>query len=235
MASAVFRTALLGAVTGAALGLGVSAGPAKALSTLVDNTSQATAPGTGSVATSLSQNRALSFSVFTNNKSIQNFILTTNITADPGSQSLLVRIFEINNLSEQPNLASSPIDEITFGYTGNGVAANYTFVSYDTSLESSKYYAFVFSDPANTSFASINGSSQSFALGTPFTPGSSFFTLNNGTSWAGTSAPYFYLTDVPGPLPLLGAGTAFAYSRRLRRRVKHARQNPACQLSNSEA
>jgi hypothetical protein len=29
-----------------------------------------------------------------------------------------------------------------------------------------------------------------------------------------------YTQPVPGPLPLLGAGTAFGFSRRLRRRVR---------------
>jgi hypothetical protein len=32
--------------------------------------------------------------------------------------------------------------------------------------------------------------------------------------------------EVPGPLPLLGAGTAFGFSRKLRRRLQASRLNP---------
>lgn len=34
------------------------------------------------------------------------------------------------------------------------------------------------------------------------------------------------LTEVPGPLPLLGAGAAFAYSRRIRRRIATSQATP---------
>jgi len=33
---------------------------------------------------------------------------------------------------------------------------------------------------------------------------------------------YEFIPDVPGPLPILGSGVAFAYSRRLRRRIQKA-------------
>lgn len=81
-----------------------------------------------------------------------------------------------------------------------------------------------------TSVGGVNSPIGTF----PF-PGSTFFTVVD--SWVPTSAPFGpdYLTGfntkfgqkvygpgVPGPLPLLGAGAAFGFSRRLRRRVRQA-------------
>ena len=37
----------------------------------------------------------------------------------------------------------------------------------------------------------------------------------------------FFRQEVPGPLPLLGAGTAFGFSRKLRRRLQTSRLSPA--------
>ena len=60
-------------------------------------------------------------------------------------------------------------------------------------------------------------------------PGDSFVTIPNGyttlyvrdTYTAGVSAmANGYTQQVPGPLPILGAGAAFGFSRRLRRRIK---------------
>ena len=43
------------------------------------------------------------------------------------------------------------------------------------------------------------------------------FTYNNSNSGAETVA---FTTGVPGPLPLIGAGMAFGFSRKLRARLR---------------
>jgi len=60
------------------------------------------------------------------------------------------------------------------------------------------------------------------------TPIVSSATFNNSTL-AGlgfTTTGLIGLTEVPGPLPLLGAGAAFAYSRRIRRRIATSQATP---------
>ena len=49
---------------------------------------------------------------------------------------------------------------------------------------------------------------------------SSSFSGRDGSITSSTLAPQQPQQDVPGPLPLLGAGAAFGWSRRLRRRLK---------------
>jgi hypothetical protein len=46
---------------------------------------------------------------------------------------------------------------------------------------------------------------------------------------AGLVRVYFngFRQEVPGPLPLLGAGTAFGFSRKLRQRLQTSRLNPS--------
>jgi MYXO-CTERM domain-containing protein len=75
-------------------------------------------------------------------------------------------------------------------------------------------------DGWNTYTTQVFASSSSTAL--EFTPNSAStdgpFLLLDGVSLTDNSAPG--PTPVPGPLPLMGAGAAFAWSRRLRRRIK---------------
>lgn len=51
-------------------------------------------------------------------------------------------------------------------------------------------------------------------------------TIDPGTTGSITYYVNGYLQEVPGPLPLLGAGTAFGFSRKLRRRLHAARVSP---------
>jgi hypothetical protein len=48
------------------------------------------------------------------------------------------------------------------------------------------------------------------------------YTSNDGTIFSFENS-YKQGTAVPGPLPVLGAGVAFGFSRKLRRRIKGAR------------
>ena len=93
----------------------------------------------------------------------------------------------------------------------------------------------VYSDAGYTNligtFTSINGNSVAFApltdqtLSTVYVQDSYMFT---GTTQLNSISNNFKVTapapppTVPGPLPILGAGASFAFSRKLRRRIKSA-------------
>ena len=98
--------------------------------------------------------------------------------------------------------------------------------SYSTSLSSSGLIA-----PANSANGNSPGSTSSFNSGltsqvftqsfvfTAVNGGGQIDTLSNLGAAIGTTSQG---TKVPGPLPVLGAGAAFGFSRKLRNRIKQA-------------
>jgi len=214
--------ALKGVVAGALLGLSIFTNPARSI-TLVDNTNQGLSAPTTTFSFSNSTNRLAAINMSTGSKNADRLNLITNLTADPGTFSMRLRIFEVDNAASTPNLTNPSLFDNSYNLTATSdLPQNYS-LRFDAPLLASKVYSFVFSSIAGTT--SIGRMpSTSFSNGTPFSAGSSFTTIN-GTDWSPTSnAPYFYLQEVPGPLPILGAGSAFAWSRRLRRRVTAARE-----------
>ena len=81
-------------------------------------------------------------------------------------------------------------------------------------------------------FPNLAGRAPNFAWGcsAPACPalfwkaynGTSVITDSNGTNQTRTYATATLYTPAPGPLPLLGAGSAFGFSRKLRKRIKLA-------------
>jgi hypothetical protein len=97
-------------------------------------------------------------------------------------------------------------------------------------LNPSSRYAFVFGSTdlfsSNQQWAISSVNPTSFNSTSFASPLATLRTLNGGTNWGApvNSPAGFFLDGVPGPLPILGAGSAFAWSRRLRRRVSVARK-----------
>jgi hypothetical protein len=75
-----------------------------------------------------------------------------------------------------------------------------------------------------TNYTTSSGLGNNFVNGV-YASGSSIYAATNG----GLSIAPLPTTDVPGPLPVLGAASAFGYSRRLRRRLRAAASSsPSC-------
>jgi len=117
---------------------------------------------------------------------------------------------------------------LTFEYAGSQLEAS----QFPTSTDQAWQFSFGF-QPGSTSTMNVpsrgfdgwNTYTTQFTATGPstaleFTPNSTSldgpFLLLDGVSLTEYSPP----TPVPGPLPLMGAGAAFAWSRRLRRRIK---------------
>jgi hypothetical protein len=175
---------------------------------------------------------ALTFSNFTRAAGSGDDQDTFTVTLLPNNEYLLA-----NNYSPGASAYLMGNGNIGFKVTTN--AANYNLLSVsgnsDTSNGGTPFFTFT-----NTLSGNLN--SPFTSAGTPFGPG--LFTSNTQTSnvvisWVqgdtnnfGVSSSLRLKTDplappmgVPAPLPLLGAGGAFAFSRRLRRRLHQARLN----------
>jgi len=261
MTPAFRNLALSAALAGAALSSSLTLAPAKAL-TLVDNTSLGTKTPTGTagsfVGNTPNQNRvALSFTTNANWRPYTQFSFKVPLT-DSGSSldpltNLTLQIFAANGSGDPIGsalFATSYASQV--GRYGTFLApfADGTYNSFfiDTVtpvLAPNNSYAFVFSSNntlSNSSGWTINGVNPPGATDQAFaTLLASRRSLNSGTSWSTSAAAGgFFLDGVPGPLPVLGAGSAFAWSRRLRRRVSQARlssaQLPSCpKLSPEES
>jgi hypothetical protein len=248
MATQINRAALLATLAGAALAGALTTAPAKAL-TLVDNTSLGTKTPTGTagsfVGNTPNQNRvALSFTTNANWRPYTQFSFKVPLT-DSGTSSdtltnLNLQIFAATGSGDPTGsalFATSYASQV--GRYGTFLApfADGTYNSFfiDTVtpiLAPSSSYAFVFSSNnifLTSSVWTVNGVSPSGATDQTFaTLLASRRSTTSGTSWlTSASAGGFFLDGVPGPLPVLGAGSAFAWSRRLRRRVSQARLSSA--------
>lgn len=242
MATSLHRLALPVVLGGAALVGMLSAAPAKAL-TLLDNTNLGTDPSGNSVSSIIGgRSAAVTFQTASSfSPAFISFKLTGNLTAaTPGESylnSLTVNLYNVG-LSNLPTGAA--LFTQTFGNpfgVGATDGGNITASFVAPALTASTKYAFAFTGVSSP--AIIGGDTVwswnrvvattppvAFTAGTPFTYVST--SRLGATGWVNaTGAPaYIYIegTPVPGPLPLLGAGSAFAWSRRLRRRVKHSVQ-----------
>ena len=84
---------------------------------------------------------------------------------------------------------------------------------------------FNFTSPATLSLSVASSYSTNFTVGGPFiAPGAdnSTFTVSSTLSDTYLAYDWSVPSGVPGPLPLVGGMTAFAFSRRLRRRISSA-------------
>ena len=242
MVSTFRRLALSASLVGAALACGLAPAPAKAL-TLIDNTNQGTAVAGSSVgAITGGDKAAITFSTSNNFSPYNRFLLTVNLSQiTPGSSSLDDLSLEIYNVNGSNIPTGSAIYSKLFTSPfGSGTAYGNTTLYFDTrnpttigqtpfDLIANSTYAIALS--GNATGGGISGnwtwnqSNSSFTSGTSATfLASSAFSPSTWSSISGNPAPYFYLQGVPGPLPVLGAGSAFAWSRRLRRRVSQARR-----------
>lgn len=213
----------------------LAAAPAGAVA-LIDNTSAGatTAPAA---------------SIGTNNFSV-NFTsaFVVDVANTPGSAYIPEKL-KINTQAFGPNPFALKLDVYQDGISSTGPSGSliYTetfapftpgpsqqdrvFALNSPGLLPGNQYSFALSSSSNnllTWFSPVGG----FTPGTPLTY-SSGWTTNSGVpgAWSSLGAtPYFSLEGrvVPGPLPLLGAGAAFGWSRRLRRRLKQ-RPGPCSQ------
>jgi hypothetical protein len=124
---------------------------------------------------------------------------------------------------ELPDFTRSPFD-FTYLATITDHGRQFSAVDLDSDAD-------VFADPASILTATFTGGTSPVVLtstnGTPdmeaILGGPEVLTVQNVYNGAGaidTLENSFQQTQVPGPLPILGAGMAFGFSRKLRRRIK---------------
>lgn len=126
-------------------------------------------------------------------------------------------------------------DTLTFNFiTGAPAAVGGYFYNTDTSFAILNRAITVTANPGSSSQSVVTGSAANF-FGWIDNSGMPFTSL---TIVPGAGAPSAYATvddlilgqadpvSVPGPLPVMGAATAFAFSRRLRSRILAARRRP---------
>lgn len=113
-----------------------------------------------------------------------------------------------------------------------GIAQGYKFNAVDLDSDSDPFAnppsvlqaTYTFTDPSSPIILTSTNGSSSFA---PVTGGPTTITVNNNYNGAGAidamENSFQQTAHVPGPLPLLGAGAAFGFSRRIRSRIKGAR------------
>lgn len=158
--------------------------------------------------------RALTWnwSVTSNNESAQGTFTTAGATAQAGVTEA------ITGVTGTYTRFNTGVDDGTYTITGLSqyAGASNTFQWDGTNpsplISDGGGISFTFSEVnqnvniffSNESFGGVNTIISQFGPGTA------------GTITSSTLAPQ----DVPGPLPLLGAGAAFGWSRRLRRRLK---------------
>jgi uncharacterized repeat protein (TIGR03803 family) len=121
---------------------------------------------------------------------------------------------------------SSPVAELTaaanglyYGTTRNGGATNRgTIFAFDSSTGSITLQGSFDGSNGADPFAALTAAGNGFYYGTTLSGG----TNNYGTIYAFDSGVRD-ANPIPGPLPLMGAGAAFGWSRRLRRRIQPVR------------
>lgn len=237
------RTAFKAAVlAGLASGACLAASPSKAL-TLVDNTSEATkslGSSTGAI-TGLTPGSVLVGLSFTTNANWQpytQFSFKVPLTNSLGNAALTNLTLNIFNATAAGDPTGSAIFSTSYAsqvgrygtYLADFADGAYNSFFIDTVTPifvPNARYVFVFSssDPIASIGWTINGVVPAGATNQTFaTLLASRRSTDGGTSWSTPGTPGgFFLDGVPGPLPLLGAGSAFAWSRRLRRRVATAK------------
>lgn len=114
--------------------------------------------------------------------------------------------------------------------TGNlsfniSAASGYTFLSAAANMDSSgsNTIAYTISNMTNPLVTTGGSVTDNFTAGQSTTSVAAAFSAQSIRSSSLTlrTTPQFY--EVPGPLPILGAGAAFGYSRKLRRRTNQSK------------
>jgi len=124
--------------------------------------------------------------------------------------------------------------KVTNAFTSNSTKADFTFGDVtvtDANVQNLTNLLNLTSNiTSNINLASAPGATLSFTLPQGLTGPGSGATISaavvyerNNVSTNLANSDYFNTTNVPGPLPILGAGVAFGYSRSLRRRIKLAK------------
>jgi hypothetical protein len=115
----------------------------------------------------------------------------------------------------------------SFGYSsfglggGNGGSSGQTI---SASANGGLTTAFLPTNPSQASILSVLLGTSPYTLSWTAGMTGSYLNISSGTANFSTTATvtYEYSEPVPGPLPFMGAGAAFGWSRRLRRRLKLA-------------
>ena len=142
--------------------------------------------------------------------------------SSPGNFLLAANGF--SNGQNTPNLGA-PVSGGTFP---GGIPVPGTGTSTITPQVQSRLFSifpgtFNFSSPATLSLSVVSSYSTNFTVGGPFiSSDNSTFTVSSTLSDTYLAYDWSVPSGVPGPLPLVGGMTAFAFSRRLRRRVSIA-------------
>lgn len=157
---------------------------------------------------------------------------TATINENPASLNHTISIGDLLTVGESPLTFSFKVDVVPgFGHE----MASYTaqLGSTQIPLASNAGTISVVSallGPAGAANGTLTGSSSIAGASSPYGPGvfSDTFTLSvaatGGTidTYSTTLNQRLPVSEVPAPLAILGAGTAFGFSRRLRRRVAQA-------------
>lgn len=123
--------------------------------------------------------------------------------------------------------SSSALISLTFTQTVQDPYLFFSFLDPNTSFTFNQAYTLAQAFNASSSGSTVtavgatNIQDDGFVVQLPGTYSSIGFTYNNSASFA-NSVALTVGTPVPGPLPLMGAGMAFGFSRKLRQRVKSA-------------
>jgi hypothetical protein len=176
-------------------------------------------------------------------------LLTYNIFETPGGDVVV----ETNGSLNLPTLGGEPggcganggiISSFAFVCTGPAAfVPSYRLIASQTTFNGTVLR--IGASSVSGIFTHLNGSRSLFFIDSTYTSGTpivSSATFNNTTlrglgftttgligTWTleGTGDQIeVVLTEVPGPLPLLGAGAAFGFSRRLRRRIRTSQATP---------
>jgi hypothetical protein len=119
-------------------------------------------------------------------------------------------------------------NQANVGYVGSDLSQPLTLPSYQTALNSSALSTSPSIGPQATASGTsstlgfnLGFTTQAFTQTFGYTAGDASF-LNTVNATISSTAQGTVPTGTPGPLPLLGAGAAFGFSRKLRHRIKAA-------------
>jgi hypothetical protein len=152
-----------------------------------------------------------------------------NLGASTGSSGCLLGLIE----SAEATICTGPVITILLNYSLTGPSSFDGTVSATPASSVSGIATYIFGMPG------LFGIDPDYVSGTPIVSSATFsnttlaglgFTttglIGTWTLTDGGDQIRVVLTEVPGPLPLLGAGAAFGFSRRLRRRISASQATP---------
>lgn len=146
---------------------------------------------------------------------LDDFLNTMRVQVDFGGLLGTSTIAHIHAPTAVPGMGTAGVATPTPTFPGFPTAV--TSGSYDVLFDMTQASSY------NASFITANGgtpASARQALFTAIADGKAYFNLHTDVFPAGEIRGFFSPVSVPGPLPVLGAGVALAWSRRLRSRVR---------------